>query len=400
MRKKVVVLGANFAGLSAALDVKRALHGDVDVVVIAPRDSFLFTPSLIWLPFGLRDHGDISFRVEPTLDKHGVEFIHAAATGIDPDQHLVKLADGTDVGFDHLVVATGYRNEEEVFPGFRENTTTISTLADAERAATAWRDYLDRPRNVVVAASQGAACFGAAYEFLFNTAHQLRKAGLHRLVDLTFVSSEPFLGHFGIGGLPHGDHLLRRLLDKQRIEYRTNTAIDHIDDGAMVLDSGEVLPFGFSMVLPPFRGQRFLTEVDGLVDDNGFVTVRPTFQSEKYDDIYAAGAAVAVNAPWHTPVPVGVPKTGFPTERMAKVVAHNIASVIRGEPPAEELEYGAIKAMCVLDAGNNGVILLADRMLPPRRHGVLLPGPPAHLAKLAFEKYFLWKMRHGYVQLP
>jgi sulfide:quinone oxidoreductase len=53
-----------------------------------------------------------------------------------------------------------------------------------------------------------------------------------------------------------------------------------------------------------------------------------------------------------------------------------------------------------MDAGNNGVIILADRMLPPRKHGVLIPGPQAHLMKLGFEKYFLWKSRHGYVQLP
>jgi sulfide:quinone oxidoreductase len=54
----------------------------------------------------------------------------------------------------------------------------------------------------------------------------------------------------------------------------------------------------------------------------------------------------------------------------------------------------------VMDAGNNGVIILADKMLPPRKHGLLIPGPQAHAMKLGFEKYFLWKARHGYVQLP
>ena len=57
-------------------------------------------------------------------------------------------------------------------------------------------------------------------------------------------------------------------------------------------------------------------------------------------------------------------------------------------------------AVCVMDAGNNGVIILADKMLPPRKHGVLIPGPQAHAMKLGFEKYFLWKARHGYVTSP
>ena len=58
MRKKVLVLGANFGGMSAALSVRHELHGDVDVTVVSASDHFLFNPSLIWLPFGKRDSGD------------------------------------------------------------------------------------------------------------------------------------------------------------------------------------------------------------------------------------------------------------------------------------------------------------------------------------------------------
>jgi sulfide:quinone oxidoreductase len=97
---------------------------------------------------------------------------------------------------------------------------------------------------------------------------------------------------------------------------------------------------------------------------------------------------------------VGIPKTGFPTERMAHLAARNIAAQIRGEAPVAHEAFGDMPAVCVMDAGNNGVIILADKMLPPRKHGVLIPGPQAHAMKLAFEKYFLWKSRHGYVTLP
>jgi sulfide:quinone oxidoreductase len=85
---------------------------------------------------------------------------------------------------------------------------------------------------------------------------------------------------------------------------------------------------------------------------------------------------------------------------MAHVAARNIASQIKGNAPTDEHEFKDMKAVCVMDAGNNGVIILADKMLPPRKHGVLIPGPQAHLMKLGFEKYFLWKMRNGYVNLP
>ena len=63
-------------------------------------------------------------------------------------------------------------------------------------------------------------------------------------------------------------------------------------------------------------------------------------------------------------------------------------------------DFADIPAVCIMDAGNNGVLILADKMLPPRKHGVLLPGPQNHWFKLGFEKYFIWKMRNGKVTLP
>ena len=400
MRKQVLVLGSNFGGLTAALAVARELHGDVDVTVVSPNDRFVFNPRLIWLPFGKRDADDVTFRVEPTLDKRGVEFIHEAATGIDPVAKTVTLGDGEVLDYDYLVIATGYRNNTDVAPGFSENSNTITTLPEAQRTAAAWQRYLDDPGDIVVAASQGAGCFGAAYEFLFNTAYRLKKAGLDKQVKLSYVTSEPFLGHFGIGGLPRGERLLSGFLKRQGIEAHVGVGIDHIDDGAMLLGDGTRLPFAFSMVVPPFLGQDFLKGPDGLADDKGYVNVRGTYQSDKYDDIYAVGVAAAVAVPWQTAVPVGIPKTGFPTEVMAHTAAANIAAQIKGEVPTHAKPFGDIKAVCVLDAGNNGVIMLADKMLPPRKHGLLIPGPQAHVAKLGFEKYFLWKMRKGLVQLP
>lgn len=399
-RKRVLVLGGNFGGLTAALAVKHELHGDVDVRVVSASDRFLFNPSLIWLPFGKRKAEDITFELADTFDEHDVDFVHGEATRLDLAAKRVETTKGT-FDYDYLVIATGSRNNFDAVPGLREgNASTITTLPDAIKAGEAWRRFLDDPGDVVIGASQGAGCFGAAYEYLFNVSYQLKKAGLKKKVNLSYVSAEPFLGHFGIGGLPHGESLLGMFLKKEKITPYLNVGMRHVDDGQLVLDDDTKLDFKYAMIIPPFVGQDVVKAVAEIADDKGYVRVRDTYQTEEYDDVYAVGIAAAVDVPWQTPTPVGVPKTGFPTEQQAHVAAKNIAAQIRGEQPREHKAFGEIPAVCVMDAGNNGVIILADHMLPPRKHGVLIPGPQAHAMKIAFEKYFLWKSKHGYVNLP
>jgi len=400
-RKKVLVLGGNFGGLTAALAVSHELHGDVDVRVVSASDKFLFNPSLIWLPFGKRRAADITFPLAPTFESHGIDFVHAEATSLDLTGRKVTTTGGV-YDYDYLVIATGYRNNFAPVPGLGPggNAYTITTLDDAVLAGEGWRRFLRAPGDIVVGAAQGAGCFGAAYEYLFNVSHQLRKAGLKRQVKLTYVSAEPFLGHFGIGGLPHGEALLSMFLKKERINAVLSTGMDHVDDGRLVLADGKTIDFSYAMIVPPFIGQEVIRAATEIADEKGYVQVRDTYQSLSHDEVYAVGIAAAVDVPWQTPVPVGVPKTGFPTERMAHVAASNIAAQIRGEEPIRQQAFGDMPAVCVMDAGNNGVIILADKMLPPRKHGLLIPGPQAHAMKLAFEKYFLWKARHGYVTLP
>ena len=399
--KRVLVIGGNFGGLTAALEVKAELGGDVDVTVVSASQRFLFNPSLIWLPFGKRGPVDITFPLEPVFAAHHVGFVHAEATAIDPAARMVTTAGGS-YGYDYLVIATGYRNKFDVVPGLGPDgyAQTITTLADAERAGTAWAKFLDDPGPVVIGATQGASCFGAAYEFLFNTSYQLRKAKLSGRVPLTFVTAEPFVGHFGIGGLPGGEKMLKMFLRKESITAVTGVAMDEVTGDQVKLTDGTRLPFAFAVVVPPFVGQDVVRATPGLADDKGYVPVEDTYQSKAYPEIYAVGIAAQVPVPWQTAIPIGIPKTGFPVESMAKVAARNIAAAVKGEPPISHKEFGEMAAVCMMDAGNNGVLILADHMLPPRKGGVMIPGPQVHAMKVAFEKYYLWKTRHGYVRLP
>ncbi len=371
--KKVLVLGGNFAGLTAALSVKHELGKDADVTVISKSDQFQFNPSLIWIPFGKRKAKDIAFPLAKTFESHGVDFVHGEATKIDPAAQRVETSQGTH-DYDYLVIATGYLNDFDAVAGLGPggNAYSITYLDGAVDAAEGWARFLNDPGPVVVGATQGAACFGAAYEFVFNVAYHLRKQRLR--VPVAYVSAEPFPGHFGIGGLPGGEKLLAMFLKRQKIKGIFDVAMDEIIPGEMRLADGRKLPFRYAMVVPPFIGAE-VVNASGLGNPRGFIEVKDTYQTLSNPNVYAVGIAAAVNAPWTTANAVGVPNT-------------------------KEENFGDIPAVCIMDAGNNGVVILADKMLPPRKHGVMIPGPQSHAAKIAFEKYFLWKARHGYVKLP
>jgi sulfide:quinone oxidoreductase len=290
-------------------------------------------------------------------------------------------------------------NDFDVVPGLGPggHAYSITYLKGAVDAAVGWARFVNDPGPVVVAATQGAACFGAAYEFVFNVAYRLRKQKLK--LPVSYVSAEPFPGHFGIGGLPGGEKLLGMFFKRQGIEGIFDVAMEEVVPGEIRLADGRTLPFKYAMVVPPFLGAD-VVKASGLGNPKGFIEVKDTYQTLAHPNVYAVGIATAVQAPWTSANAVGVPKTGFPAETMARVAADNIASQIRGEAPTKEENFADIPAVCIMDAGNNGVVILADKMLPPRKHGVMIPGPQSHAAKVAFEKYFLWKARHGYVRLP
>jgi sulfide:quinone oxidoreductase len=365
---------------------------------VSKSDRFQFNPSLIWIPFGKRKARDVMFPLARTFESHGVEFVHGEATRIDPKAQKVETSQGV-YGYDYLVIATGYLNDFGVIPGLGAggNAYSITSLEGAVDAAEGWARFLNEPGPVVVGATQGAACFGAAYEFVFNVSYHLRKQRLR--VPVSYVSAEPFPGHFGIGGLPGGEKLLGMFFRRQKIDAVWDVGMEEIVPGELRLTDGRKLPFRYAMVVPPFIGAD-VVKASGLGNTRGFIDVRDTYQTVAHPNVYAVGIAAAVNAPWQSANAVGVPKTGFPAETMAHVAAQNIASQIRGEEPTKEENFGDIPAVCIMDAGNNGVVILADRMLPPRKYGVMIPGPQSHAAKVAFEKYFLWKARHGYVKLP
>ncbi len=403
-RRRVVILGSSFAGLTAALELRKRVGHRHEIVVLDPRADFTFIPSLIWLPFGVRDAADVTFPLEPVYRAKGIRFFNEAAMKINLEAHVVTTGSGQELSYDKLFIGTGPRLAFEKVPGLGPHgghTQSVCTLDHALLARDAWERFLENPGPVVVGTAQGGSCFGASYEFLFNIRHRIKKAGLEDVAPVTFITAEPFLGHFGLGGVGTSQKMVERFFDRLGIEGLTNTVVKVAREGEIELESGRVLPFAYSMIVPPFAGVDAVAQTEGLTNPMGFVPVDEQFRHPEQRDVFAAGVAIAITPPDPTPVPAGVPKTGQMTETMAKVAAHNIAADLDGTHndllPIEDL--GAI---CVLDAGNSGVIFKADHVLARNGQAAsahVMTGPQAHWAKLAFERIFLASRKRGAIVL-
>ncbi|MBK9945042.1 MAG: NAD(P)/FAD-dependent oxidoreductase [Kouleothrix sp.] len=396
-RKRIVIVGTSFAGYTGALELHELLGDAHDITVVANTHEFVFIPSLIWYPFGLRDKKDIAFDVRPIYAERQIKFVEAAVTGFDLEQRLVKTGDSA-IPYDYLLIATGPKVDFESVPGLgpHKNSWSICNVAHAEETRQAWERFLHDPGPIVIGASQGAACFGAAYEFIFNMRYQLKKHHLLDRAPLTFVTAEPFLGHFGIGGFGNAKAMSETFFNMQHINWRTNSVVKEVLPDSVLLGNGEVLPSKFTMIIPRFLGIDAIRNTPGLGNANGFIETDDGYRHKQYPEVYAAGVAVFVPPADETEVPCGVPKTGYPSEVMAKTAAANIAADINGGE-RKTMPFSLIHAYCIMDTGNMGMLILGDHMVGARHLEFIIPGPQAHWAKLAFEKYFLYTRKHGHV---
>ncbi|POS02649.1 NAD(P)/FAD-dependent oxidoreductase [Flavobacterium croceum] len=396
-----VIIGGSFAGMTAALEIKRKGKDQHKVILIDKSPLFLFIPSLIWVPFGRREIKDISFKKEDILKKKGVDFVHAEAISVNTNTQIVTTDKG-DFKYDHLVVATGPKVKYNVAPGVEEYTHYIGTPNGAMKARKALEEFKKNPGAIVIGATQNAGCMGAAYEFLFNTEKWLREQNIRKKVDLYWVTPEDYLGHFGIDGMPLGETMLKSFMKMFNIHYRTQVGIQEVTENKVKLTNGEEIDYKFSMMMPPFIGVDFVTNSPTLqATTNGYIPVGDDYKHSTIPNVWAAGIAVDVKLPF-TPktVPFASPKTGYPSDETGKIVAENIVRTAKGQTNLKKKAWGKIPGVCIMDAGKKEVIIFSDHLFKPRNFAIMLPNVIYDFNKVILEKYFLWKTKKGYSFLP
>lgn len=403
----IVVLGGGIGGLSTAFELKDELGEAHEIVLVSDQENFEFTPSNPWVAVKWRKPEAIRLDLNELMDKHGIRFICNAVKRVQPENHNLLLSDDELLPYDYLVIASGPRLAFDEVPGLGPHggfTGSVCKTDHASLMSEQLEAFCEDPGPVIIGAAQGASCYGPAYEYTFIIETELRKRKIRDKVPMTYVTPEPYVGHLGLDGVGNTKGLLEAEMRERHIKWHTNTRIDQVEDGLMKITEvnedgsdkvSHELPFKHSMILPAFTGIEAVMGVEGLSNPRGFIIVDDYQRNPTYPEIYAVGVCVAIPPVGPTPLPVGVPKTGYMIESMVTATVQNLAQNLAEEEPTHTATWNAF---CLADFGDRGVAFMALPQIPPRNTNWSGSGKWVHWAKVGFEKYYMRKIKQGKVE--
>ena len=277
MSGRIVIVGGGVGGLEALLAL-RALGGDrLDLTLVSQNDWFIDRPMTVAEPFGLGSAARHS--LSEIAAELGAQFVQATAVGVDAAEHRISCADGSEIGFETLILA----------PGARQTSPLPDAIAfGTEGSGEAIREMLVRMRtgDVNSAAFVAPSMTGwllPLYELALMTARDLAGRDVGN-VHLSLVTSETRpLALFG----EQGSEAVARLLEAAGVEFIGAAAGTH---EVMVGVSDEPAAADYLVTLPLLRGPG----IAGLpvTGDQGFIPVDEYGRVEGRADIHAAGDAV------------------------------------------------------------------------------------------------------------
>lgn len=418
---RLLILGAGIAGQTAALHAKKRLGSQHEVIVVSPNSKWNWIPSNIWVGTGYLKPEQVVFPLEPVYKKTGITFLQAKALSIHPEgstavpspfvtiEHTseAKAAILENITYDYLINATGPKLNFGATKGLgpEQNSLSVCTYLHAGETAKALDVTVEKMRKgekqtLLIGTGHGnCTCQGAAFEYLFNVEHELRRRGVRDKAKIIWISNEQELGDFGIGGMhikrggyvTHSRVFTESLYTERGIEWITRSHVKEVTASEVSYETLEgeekTINHDFAMLLPPFSGvglkafDKAGEDITGkLFAPNGFMkvdgdyTAKPyaewkpsdwpkTYQSPFYKNVFAVGIAFApphpiskpMFSPNNTPIFPTPPRTGMPSGVMARQVAFNITDMMNGkaQEPKRTASLAKMGAACIASAGAN-----------------------------------------------
>jgi len=406
-----VIIGAGFAGQTAALYLGDALGKNHQITVINKYDYFGFVPSWVWVGVGHMDPEKTHFPLAPVYKKLHIHFIHGLVTEIHPDEQYVvaKENDGqeTRLEYDYLINATGPRLNFDATEGLgpaKGHTYSICTLDHTLQTREAYQKIKERLSKgeklkiVIGTGHPGATCQGAAFEFLSNIHKDLSKRGLRRNAELTWLSNEPALGDFGVRGMQikkgkkvlTSEEFIKSIFEENDIRWEVQKGVYQVDEKQIYWEDYDgkkgSTAYDFAMLIPQFLGVpiKYIDKEGNdvsskIINKGGFILVDAiyglepkalaenpdawpsVYQNPNYPNIFAAGIAFAppgsISLPHVNPngmsITAAPPRTGMVSGIIGRVVAKNIIDLVKRGRMSHHERMTEMVAACIASMGDS-----------------------------------------------
>lgn len=386
--KKVIILGGGFAGLEAAIFLKKASY---DVTLVSDRDYLYIYPTSIWIPTHETSFDDNCINLNELKLVHGFNLIVEGVKEINSKAGEIKLLNGYIMkDYDHLIIAIGASKMKH---NGLENTFSI---CGEPRVSLEIREKLDS----LIAKGSGNICFGfggnpkdtsavrggPAFELLFNTHNYLKKKGNRDNFTLTFFAPMEQPGK-RMG--PKALKLMDKYFKSLNIKKHVGKKIKAFEYNKIIFQDDTKLDSDLTMFIPAGDGHDVIKNSDLPTNDAGFIKIDNFCNVDSYSNIYAIGDVAAIEgADWRA-------KQGHIAEVMAKNVAHNIVQKdTNGSDFKGYKEH--LNILCVMDTGDGASLIYRDD-----KKAYIVPMPKiGHWLKKGWGKYFKLSKMNKIPRLP
>jgi len=347
MRHRVLILGGGTGGTLTANRLRRRFDEDeLAITVVDQDDRHVYQPGLLFVPFGLTHVEDIVRPRRRQLHR-GIAFVQQPIERVDLDGRTVLLGDGSSVGYDVLVIASGAtlapeETEGLTGPGWMDKVFTFYSPEGAA-ALEAGLATFDGGRLVVNVIDMPIKCPVAPLEFCFLADWYFHERGIRNRVQLTYVT--PLDGAFT---KPVASQQLGGMLADRGIELVTEFNTGEVDGqtGRLVAYDGREVPFDLAAVVPLHAGAAYVGRSPGLGDELNFVPAdEATLQAKAAPNVFVIGDAANVPAS----------KAGSVTHFEGETLVENVARHLKGEPLVAGFDG---HANCFIETGYHKALLI------------------------------------------
>ncbi|HEX9195932.1 MAG TPA: FAD-dependent oxidoreductase [Azonexus sp.] len=373
---RIVILGAGFAALTAIRELRKRAP-KARLTLVAPKAEFIYLPSLIWIPSGLRKGSDLILPLDRFLNEHQVEFVAGRVTGLRDGGRTV-LTDAGEIRNDALLIATGARFIKKL-PGIEHALTLCEGVASAE----AIRDRVNAMQGGRIALGFGgnpnepsAMRGGPMFELLFGLDTLLRQQGKRDRIELTFfnAATEP--------GKRLGERAVTGLL-QEMAKRRIDTHLGHkplsFSEKGVDTEGGHINA-DLILFMPGLTGPAWAPEAGLKLSPGGF------FQADEFCRVDGAERVFVAGDAGSFPGPDWMPKQAHMADLQARAAAENLLLALDGKPATARFK---IELICIVDTVDKGIMVYRDL-----KRSLLLPSSRLfHWAKRYFEGHYLKAFR-------